>query len=417
MARALAPQTDMVENTGAAPVQAMQEGGQVRSGSAQLQSVFDQIFGGGATSPMVPQIMSYADRVAQLPVRTPPAAFTPSMPVMPTAPMPDMSGMDVSALAALQQSAPDLATRQSALEAMKALQGADGGFNTGKAPTLFGYDTRAPKETGRAAGGLIRYQQGGLVDMATRVSTDPAVVAMANRMGMSVQEYLSELEPEARRQLVRNAERSGRFDREADTRAYEESRGRTEGYEELPSQEELDQAYREEALGMRSSRALTAPAEGGGLSDIPTTLGAVQRGAITGLPRGPRGFSPLSFDTTAGAERAAAEEPSIPLNAMEEMYLRENRSGPPRRAVPPTPLEYGPPRRSPIREAEAPVNPMLEFQENFDYQGPPARVPSLSAVSPEGLQETIDAGRVPVNPMLEFQENFDYQGADRKSVV
>jgi hypothetical protein len=119
----------------------------------------------------------------------------------------------------------------------------------------------------------------------------------------------------------------------------------------------------------------------------------------------------LSFDTTAGAERAAAEEPSIPLNAMEEMYLRENRSGPPRRAVPPTPLEYGPPRRSPIREAEAPVNPMLEFQENFDYQGPPARVPSLSAVSPEGLQETIDAGRVPVNPMLEFQENFDYQGA------
>jgi hypothetical protein len=118
----------------------------------------------------------------------------------------------------------------------------------------------------------------------------------------------------------------------------------------------------------------------------------------------------LNFDTTVGAERAAAEQPSIPLNAMEEMYLRENRSGPPRRAVPPTPLEYGPPRRLPIREAEAPVNPMLEFQENFDYQGPPARVPSLPAVSPEGLQETIDAGRVPVNPMLEFQENFDYQG-------
>jgi hypothetical protein len=278
------------------------------------------------------------------------------MPVMPTAPMPDMSGMDVSALAALQQSAPDLATRQSALEAMKALQGADGGFNTGKAPALFGYDTRAPKETGRAAGGLIRYQQGGLVDMATRVSTDPAVIAMANRMGMSVQEYLSELEPEARRQLVRRAGEQG----------------------------------------------FISPAESTALEDVPTTLEPVQRGAITGgLPRGPRGFSPLSFDNPLAAERAAAEQPSMTLNAMEQLYadgLVPVTERPPRRRsdateepqgyIPPTigatelntpairralsspagaglpaSLEYGPPRRrsDATEEPRVDVPPVDEF--------------------------------------------------------
>jgi hypothetical protein len=194
MARALAPKTDMTENTGAAPVQPMQEGGQVKSGSAQLQSVVEQVMGGAAT-PVVPQIMSYADRIAQLPVMTPPTATTPVMPVTPTAPMPDLSGMSISELAGLQQSAPDLATRQAALEAMKSMQGDSGGFGRTYGFGAFSgqlvTDTTNPEyyhpenqaalakrrtrrggdAGGLAAGGLVKYRKGGLAGISPVLDT------------------------------------------------------------------------------------------------------------------------------------------------------------------------------------------------------------------------------------------------------
>jgi len=204
------------------------------------------------------------------------------MPVAPAPAVPDVSGMGMSDLANLIQTAPDLATRQAALTAMRAGpeeagQGvllAKGLFNMFnpkheaftrgiKNPEASNYSGgRDPQ--GKAKGGVIRYQEGGRVDMAQTVATDPAVIAMANRMGMSVQQYLENLDPEARRQFVRNAERRANMDLSEDDAAYEDSI-RGAAYLELPSQGDLDSRYQRRRLG--------ETAEELGLSGIPSSLG------------------------------------------------------------------------------------------------------------------------------------------------
>lgn len=323
MARAMAPQTDMTGNTGATPVQTMQEGGEVRSTGAQVQSVIDQVMGGGATNPVVPQMMSFADRAAQLPVMAPPQAVQPQQPNEITsrlggpglaealagsleraknssggpslfgpnpealigAPpqMPDMSSMDVGELAGIMNSAPDRATREAALEAMTAMQGPGGGFVAPQAeeesdensndPRRYIANPQAEGYIGKAEGGVMRYQEGGRVDVPGKVATDPAVIAMANRMGMSVQEYLNNLDPEARRQLVRNAERRENMDLSGDDAAYDAFMDRTQNYLELPSQEDLDNRFsrqqQDERFGFSNVPSqMQPPAEGAGLTGI-----------------------------------------------------------------------------------------------------------------------------------------------------
>jgi len=278
-------------------VDEMAEGGEVRSTGAQVQSVIDQVMGGGSTSPVVPQIMSFADRAAQLPVMAPPQAVQPQMPqTAPTGGMPDMSGMEVGELAGIMNSAPDRTTREAALEAMKAAQGPSGGFNdpSGKGisglilglagkhndpndsyiknPQAEGYrGGRDPQ--GRAEGGVIRYQEGGRVDVPEKVATDRAVIAMANRMGMSVQEYLDNLDPEARRQFVRNVEKRENMDLSEDDAAYDAFMDRTQNYLELPSQEDLDNRFsrqqQDERFGFSNIPSqMQPPAEGAGLTGI-----------------------------------------------------------------------------------------------------------------------------------------------------
>lgn len=184
MARALAPRTDMVENDGVAPVQPMQEGGQVKSGSAQLQSVIEQAMG-GASSPVVPQIMSYADRIAQLPVMAPPAPTTPSMPVtptptpmppMPAAPaMPNIAGMSQADLASIIQTSTDQAMREAALAEMQN-------------PTPIRIQ-EPERDTGgmqqRASGGLVKYAEGGLAGVSPLLDTRSGLERMEDEQETS----------------------------------------------------------------------------------------------------------------------------------------------------------------------------------------------------------------------------------------
>lgn len=264
------------------------------------------------------------------------------------------------------QGAPQTTVAEDAVAAAGVPQGGVADMARALAPkTDMTQNTGVAPVPAMAEGGVVSMQAGGVL-------TDPAFMLQARRMGMSPQEYLDSLGPAQRRMEEARVARNRMLAMEP----------RGDGMT-FPSQEDLDRSAQEEALGMRASRALTAPAEGGGLSDIPTTLEPVRRGAITGLPRGPRGFSPLSFDTPLAAERAAAEPPSVPLNAIEEMYLRENRSGPPRRTAPLTPLEYGPPRRRPADvEPRVDVPPVDEFSA-LGVGEPAAPVPVPSLVDPE----------------------------------
>lgn len=287
MAQALAPRTDMAQNDGAAPVAAMQEGGMVESNAAQVQSVIDQVMGGGAASPMVPQMMSYAQRAAQLPQMPPPMQATPTMPVAPTPAVPDVSGMGMSDLANLIQTAPDLATRQAALTAMRA-----GPEEAAGADTLDGSEGYDPAKYrpnyagGKAKGGVIRYQEGGRIDMAQAVATDPAVIAMANRMGMSVQQYLENLDPEARRQFVRNAERRANMDLSEDEAAYGQFMDRTQNYLDLPPQSDLDARFSAQQQDERL-----------GLSGIPSSLQAPEEGEAPDSPASLRSYRRQLQDT------------------------------------------------------------------------------------------------------------------------
>lgn len=351
MAQALAPRTDMTQNDGAAPVAAMQEGGMVESNAAQVQSVIDQVMGGGAASPMVPQMMSYAQRAAQLPQMAPPMQATPTMPAsapsffetmgldptprppeliaaldkynsgpgwaggapggsaapadalqatqvpqrryvqpppsfrpgvdpeplyfQPTAPMPtDLTGLSQRELVAILRTAPDLATRRAARTAMRA------GPEEESEDVTPSWMKRDPADN-RAKGGVIRYQEGGRIDMAQAVATDPTVIAMANRMGMSVQQYLENLDPEARRQFVRNAERRANMDLSEDDAAYGEFMDRTQNYLDLPPQSDLDARFsaqqQDERLGLSGiPRSLQAPEEDEA-PDSPASLRSYRR--------------------------------------------------------------------------------------------------------------------------------------------
>jgi hypothetical protein len=192
----------------------------------------------------------------------------------------DLTGLSQRELVGILQTAPDLATRQAARTAMRA--GPEEEESEDVTPSWM---ERDPSDN-RAKGGVIRYQEGGRVDMAQAVATDPAVIAMANRMGMSVQQYLESLDPEARRQFVRNAERRANMDLSEDDAAYGEFMDRTQNYLDLPPQSDLDARFSAQQQDERL-----------GLSGIPSSLQAPEEGEAPDNPASLRSYRRQLQDT------------------------------------------------------------------------------------------------------------------------
>ena len=156
---------------------------------------------------------------------------------------------------------------------------------------------------GMYAGGPVKKMAKG-----DKVKTDPAVIAMANRAGMSVDEYLDAV----------GKEEAARIEAGAARRA---ERGRMMAFEPMgdgatfPSQADLDRRFQEEQFAFDASRPLTTPAA----IDMPTmpsipaqTIGAPAAGlpAIAGVPEMPGApFYLLSRDVAPEASTYVSPPP------------------------------------------------------------------------------------------------------------
>jgi len=324
MARALAPQTDMTQNDAAAPVQQMAEGGQV-SNSDQVQTAIDNVMGGATAMSSMPMMEQLAPAAARLGITPQGLSQAAARPVVPQAAQPQMPQADTSRiddilarigaaqqapaqvaassqnnwyqnpddraqvgggiygnsarmrnqfqaqqtapaapavappsgadLAYVMNNAPTLAQREMALEAMKLASATPTAAPV--APTMFNSEVMR-----KAEGGVVRMQEGG--DIPEAVMSDPAVIVMANRAGVSVEQFIEELSPEARDQLIRNVEQRASFDRAGDDAAFSRFSDVSRGEDMLPGQDYLDNRPMRDALRQTS--------ENMGLAAIPSRL-------------------------------------------------------------------------------------------------------------------------------------------------
>lgn len=153
---------------------------------------------------------------------------------------------------------------------------------------------------GMADGGYVQRMQGG--SFAGAVFTDPALRVMANRMGMSVQEYLSSVDPAEAERIAQGAEQRASRDRMVGFEPVEPT-GRTSLDDLLNAPEDvansyLDQRYQESLLRPDIfPNEPTAP-ESGGLAVEPQPMYPL----VPGVPNIPDTMdygTPLS-DTLAG---------------------------------------------------------------------------------------------------------------------
>ena len=113
-----------------------------------------------------------------------------------------------------------------------------------------------------AKGGYVRRLQVGGPPGGAAMS-DPAVIAMANRAGMSVQQYLASISPEEAARVVADADQRAERSRMMAL----EPIASTESYlDATPTQEDLDRKYQEEQFAFDASRPMTPPAA----TDMPT---------------------------------------------------------------------------------------------------------------------------------------------------
>jgi hypothetical protein len=109
-----------------------------------------------------------------------------------------------------------------------------------------------------AKGGYVRRLQVGGPPGGAAMS-DPAVIAMANRAGMSVQQYLESMSPEEAARVVAGAEQRAERSRMMALEPIGDS-------VTLPTQADLDRKYKEEQFAFGASRPMTPPAD----TDMPT---------------------------------------------------------------------------------------------------------------------------------------------------
>lgn len=324
MARALAPQTDMTQNDAAAPVQQMAEGGQV-SNNDQVQNAISSVMGGANAMTSMPMMEQLAPAAQRLGITAQGLSQAAARPVVPQVAQPQMPQVDTSRIddilsrinqppqaaaapaaarnnwyqnpddrvgpmmdfmrnmtpgfdpyrsdpsaapaapaaptvsqsdyAYVLANAPTMEQRQMALEAMKQAQA------QASAPQPIRRSTFTDANR-KAEGGVVRMQEGG--DIPSEVMSDPALIVMANRAGMSVQQYLDELSPEARAQLIRNIEQRGSFDLAGDDAAFSRFSDISRGEDMLPGQDYLDNRPMRDALRQTSSDL--------GIAGIPSRL-------------------------------------------------------------------------------------------------------------------------------------------------
>ena len=113
-----------------------------------------------------------------------------------------------------------------------------------------------------------------------KVETDPAVIAMANRAGMSVNKYLESLGEEEAARVVAGAEQRAARNR---MMAMEPVAGRQPSYLDLPTQADLDRSFQEEQFAFDASRPLTPPAAET-MPTLPSVQGQVIGASAAGLP-------------------------------------------------------------------------------------------------------------------------------------
>jgi hypothetical protein len=158
-----------------------------------------------------------------------------------------------------------------------------------------------------ASGGPVKKMQAGGV-----AKTDPAIIAMANRLGMSVDEYLRSVGEEQATRLEESAARRSLRDRMVGMEPSGE--GVT-----MPTQEDLDRAYNEDRFAFGASRPLVAPTADLARPDVPMMEGRligrspVATPALAGLPavadmmpRGTRRLSPEQLAAMEAAQPAVA---------------------------------------------------------------------------------------------------------------
>lgn len=141
--------------------------------------------------------------------------------------------------------APQSTVAEDAIAAAGVPQGGIAGMARALAP-----QTNMTQNTGvqaMAYGGSVKKMNKGGAAM-----TDPAIRAMANRLGMSVSEYLRSVGEEQATRLEESAARRALRDRMVDMEPVGE--GVT-----IPTQADLDRAYNEDRFGFAASRPLVAP--------------------------------------------------------------------------------------------------------------------------------------------------------------
>lgn len=156
------------------------------------------------------------------------------------------------------------------------------------------------------AGGPVKKMQRGGAAM-----TDPAIRAMANRMGMTVEEYLRSVGEEQATRIEEDAARRAMRDRMADMEPVGE--GIT-----MPTQTDLDRRFQEDQFAFGASRPLVAPAVENSAFVPPVMEGRIlgRDTAAPGLagiaavadtkPRGGRTFTPEQRAVMEAAQPAVA---------------------------------------------------------------------------------------------------------------
>lgn len=125
---------------------------------------------------------------------------------------------------------------------------------------------------GMADGGYVQRMQGG--SFAGAVFTDPALRVMANRMGMSVQEYLSSVDPAEAERIVQGAEQRASRDRMVGFDPVGEGIG-------MPTQADLDRRYTDELYGLPAARPMELPT-----ADTPPVLPTILADTVGQPPAG-----------------------------------------------------------------------------------------------------------------------------------
>jgi hypothetical protein len=168
------------------------------------------------------------------------------------------------------------------------------------------------------AGGPVKKMQAG-----GKAETDPAVIAMANRAGMTVREYLAAI----------GEEEATRVEMGARTRAERDRMMALEPIGDgitMPSQADLARRFQEERLGFLASRPMTPPA-----ADMPPMMPSAAEGAPTSL-----GAPPLLAPVTAYMPPRMRAEPSAAQRAA--MQGAQPAMAPPDAGVRPPPPEQVP---------------------------------------------------------------------------